>query len=254
MEYPDSNIEGHVAVVTGASQGIGWGLAKAYANAGAKVAVCSRNVTELEKLVAEIRDEGNEAKAYALDVTDVASIEPTIQRIHADFGRLDILMNNAGVTENHAAVDATEAAWDWIFDVNVKGAFFVAQACGKIMLEKGYGRIVNMSSQASIIGIRDYVAYCSSKGALNQMTRVLALEWAPRGVTVNAIGPTFVRTPGHEAYLDDPAYLANVLRQIPANRLGTITDVAAAAIFLSTPGAGLITGQLLPIDGGWTVQ
>jgi 2-deoxy-D-gluconate 3-dehydrogenase len=254
MEYPNFSIEGHVAIVTGASKGIGFGLAKAYANAGAKVAVCARDVASLEKLVGEIKAEGHEAKAYLLDVANVASIEPTIQQIYKDFGRLDILMNNAGMGDNHPAVAVKESDWDPMFNVNAKGLFFVAQAAGKIMLERNYGRIVNMSSQASVVGIRDHAVYCATKGAVNQLTKVLALEWAPRGVTVNAIGPTFIYTPGTAERLDNPEYRAGVVARIPAGKVGSIADVAAAAIFLSTPSSGLITGQHLAIDGGWTAQ
>ncbi len=252
--YPDRSIQGHVAVVTGASMGIGYGLAKAYAHEGAKVAVCARSVDSLEKLVKEITDEGGVAKAYKLDVTDVASIEPTMRQIQQDFGRLDILMNNAGLGDNHPATDVKESDWDPMFEVNTKGAFFVAQACGKIMLEKGYGRIVNMSSQASVVGIKDHAVYCATKGAMNQWTRVLALEWAPRGVTVNAIGPTFIYTPGTAERLDRPDFRKSVEARIPMGRVGTIADVASVAIFLSTPGAGLVTGQHIAIDGGWTAQ
>jgi 2-deoxy-D-gluconate 3-dehydrogenase len=254
VDYPELSIEGHVVIVTGASKGIGYGLAKAYANAGAKVAACARDSASLETLVGEIRAEGHTARAYELDVTRVASIEPLVQQIYRDFGRLDILMNNAGVGDNHAAVAVTEADWDQMFAVNAKGLFFVAQAAGKIMLENGYGRIVNMSSQASVVGIREHAVYCATKGAVNQLTRVLALEWAPRGVTVNAIGPTFISTPGTVARLSDPSYLQGVLDRIPAGRVGTIADVAAAALFLSCPSAGMITGQHLAIDGGWTAQ
>lgn len=252
--YPDRSINGHVVVVTGASKGIGYGLAKAYAHEGAKVAVCARNMSALEELVAEIKAEGGEAAAYRLDVSDVPSIEPVMQQIHQDFGRLDILMNNAGLGDNHPAISVTEMDWDPMFTVNTKGAFFVAQACGRIMLKNGYGRIVNMSSQASIVGIRDHAVYCASKGAMDQFTRVLALEWAPHGVTVNAIGPTFIYTPGTAERLDEPEFRRDVEARIPMGRVGTIAEVAAAAIFLSTPGSALITGQHLAIDGGWTAQ
>ncbi len=252
--YPDRSIKDHVVVVTGASKGLGYGLAKAYAHEGAKVAACARNMSALEDLVAEIEADGGKARAYRLDVSDVPTIEPVIQKIHQDFGRLDILMNNAGLGDNHPATAVTEADWDPMFTVNAKGAFFVAQACGKIMLENGYGRIVNMSSQASVIGIRDHAVYCASKGAMDQFTRVLALEWAPHGVTVNAIGPTFIYTPGTAERLDEPEFRKDVEARIPMGRVGTIAEVAAAAIFLSTPGSGLITGQHLAIDGGWTAQ
>lgn len=216
--------------------------------------MCARELHSLEALVSEIRAAGHEARAYRLDVTQVASIEPVIQQIYRDFGRLDILMNNAGLGDNQTAVDVTESDWDRVFAVNAKGLFFVAQAAGKVFLQQRYGRIVNMSSQASVVGIRDHAVYCASKGAVNQLTKVLALEWAPSGVTVNAIGPTFIHTPGTADRLNEPAYFKAVIDRIPAGRVGTIADVAAAALFLSSPAASLITGQHLAIDGGWTAQ
>jgi NAD(P)-dependent dehydrogenase (short-subunit alcohol dehydrogenase family) len=138
--------------------------------------------------------------------------------------------------------------------VNLKGLFFCCQAAARHMLRKGYGRIINMSSQASLVGIKDHAVYCASKGGVNQLTRVLALEWSEQGVTVNAVAPTFIYTPGTKERLDQPDYLARVLARIPAGRVGTIDDVAGAVIYLASDAAGLVTGTVLPVDGGWTAQ
>lgn len=254
MNYPDFSVEGKVAVVTGASKGIGFGLAKAIANAGAKVAVASRDTHQLDVLVNDIKAEGGEAHAFALDVRDVPGIQDTFQAIKAHFGRIDILVNNAGLGDNHPAEDVTEDDWDTMMEVNLKGAFFAAQAAGRIMLEQGEGRIVNISSQASSVGIRDHAVYCATKGGVDQFTRVLALEWGHRGVTVNAVAPTFIYTPGTAERLDQPAYLKSVLDRLPIGRVGTITDVAGAVIYLASPASGIVNGEILKVDGGWTAQ
>lgn len=251
---PSFSLEGKVAVVTGASMGIGYGLAKSIAAAGAKVAVAARKVDQLDKLVAEIEAEGGEAKAFALDVCDVDGVRNVFDAINTHFGQIDILVNNAGLGDNHPAEDVTEADWDSMMEVNLKGGFFVAQAAGRIMLEQGAGSIVNMSSQASSVGIRDHAVYCATKGGVDQFTRVLALEWGHRGVTVNAVAPTFIYTPGTAERLDQPDYLKSVLDRLPIGRVGTITDVAGAVIYLASPAAGLVNGEILKVDGGWTAQ
>ncbi|MDX1521001.1 MAG: SDR family oxidoreductase [Anaerolineae bacterium] len=254
MEYPDFRLDNQVALVTGASMGIGYGLAQALANAGAKVAVAARSYEALQKLEAEIQSEGGEARAFALDVRDVNQINMVMGQVRDHFGRLDILVNNAGLGANHPALDVNEADWDEMMDVNLKGLFFCCQAAGRIMLEQGYGRIINMSSQASVVGIRDHAVYCATKGGVNQLTRVLALEWSAQGVTVNAVGPTFIYTPGTAERLDNPEYLAGVLNRLPIGRVGTITDVAAAVIYLASPAGGMVSGTVLLVDGAWTAQ
>jgi 2-deoxy-D-gluconate 3-dehydrogenase len=254
MTYPDFSLANQVALVTGASQGIGYGLAKALAHAGASVAVAARSTADLDRLVAEIRAEGGNAQAFPLDVRNVSQIQVCMDAVAATFGRLDILVNNAGLGANHPALDVTEADWDAMMAVNLKGLFFCCQADGRLMLAQGAGRIINMSSQASVVGIRDHTVYCASKGGVNQLTRVLALEWSARGVTVNAVAPTFIYTPGTAERLDTPAYRQGVLDRLPIGRVGTIADVAAAVIYLASPAGAMVTGTVLMVDGGWTAQ
>ena len=254
MDYPQFDLNGQVALITGASKGIGYGMAKAVAHAGARVAVAARDRDALERLAGEIRAEGGEALPVQMEMRDVSQIRAAVQQVHDHFGQLDILVNNAGLGANHPALDVTEADWDEMMDVNLKGLFFCAQAAGRLMLKRGYGRIINMSSQASVVGIRDHAVYCTTKGGVNQLTRVLALEWSAQGVTVNAVGPTFIYTPGTAERLDQPAYLAGVLNRLPIQRVGTIADVAGAVIYLASPAAGLVTGHILLVDGGWTAQ
>ena len=192
--------------------------------------------------------------AIRLDVRDIPGTRAAVDAAVVEYGRIDILVNNAGVGGNHDALDVTEADWDEMMAVNLKGVFFASQAVGRHMVERGYGRIVNLSSQAGLVGIRRHAVYSASKGGVNLLTRVLALEWAPSGVTVNAIAPTWIYTPGTAERLDDPAFLADVLARIPIGRVGTTADVAAAVVFLSSRAAGLVTGTILSVDGGWTAQ
>lgn len=254
MKAPNFSIEGKVAIVTGASKGIGYGLAGALAAAGSKVAVTARREEDVSHLAEEIRSSGGTAAAYALDVRSVDQIRSVFAQIAEDFGRIDILVNNAGLGEGRLAEDVTEEYWDDMIDVNLKGVFFCCQTAGKYMLEQGYGKIVNVSSQVSIVGIPEGVAYCASKGGVNQLTKVLALEWSSRGVNINAVGPTFIYTPGTAERLDTPDFRANVLARIPAGRIGSIDDVAGAVVYLASPASDLVTGTLLLVDGGWTAQ
>jgi 2-deoxy-D-gluconate 3-dehydrogenase len=254
MNYPDFRLDGQVALVTGASKGIGWDLAKALSHGGASVAVAARDQPSLERLADEIRADGGEALAVELDVRDAAQISTAFEQVREHFGSLDVLVNNAGLGANHPAEDITESDWDEMMDVNLRGLFFACQAAGRIMLAQGHGRIINMSSQAGVVGIREHAVYSASKGGVNLLTKVLALEWSSRGVTVNAVAPTFIYTPGTAERLDQPEYLAGVLDRLPIGRVGTTTDVAGAVLYLASPAGGMVSGHVLVVDGAWTAQ
>jgi NAD(P)-dependent dehydrogenase (short-subunit alcohol dehydrogenase family) len=254
MEQPRFDLDGRVALVTGASRGIGHDLAVALAGAGAEVAVGVRRIEDADDVVAEVRDAGGEAAGVAIDLTERSSIEDAVAAVAERHGRIDVLVNNAGLGTNHEALDATEEEWDELFAVNVRGLFFACQSAGRRMVDQGYGRIVNMASQAGLVGIPRHAAYSASKGAVIALTKVLALEWGPSGVTVNCVAPTFVRTPGTAERLDQPEFLADVLERIPVGRVGTTTDVAAAVIYLASDAAALVTGTVLVVDGGWTAR
>lgn len=248
------SLEKQVALVTGATGGIGADLAAALAQAGASVGVAGRRESRVRSVVEAIRAAGGQAAAIDLDLTDRASIEAAVGRVVERFGRIDILVNNAGLGTNHDAIDATEAEWDELFAVNVRGLFFACQSAARHMLAQGSGRIINMASQAGIVGIRRHAAYSASKAAVIGLSRVLALEWAPSGITVNSVAPTWVYTPGTADRLDDPTFLASVLERIPAGRVATTADVAAAVIYLASPAGAMVTGTVLAVDGGWTAQ
>jgi NAD(P)-dependent dehydrogenase (short-subunit alcohol dehydrogenase family) len=239
VEVPRFDLDGQVALVTGASRGLGRELALACAGAGATVVAGVRR-----------RDDAPEGlDAVQLDLRDLDSIRRAMDEV-----RPTILVNTAGVGTNHDALEATEEEWDELLDVNLKGLFFSCQAAGRHMVERGYGRIVNMSSQAGHVGLRRHAGYCASKGGVELLTKVLALEWGPHGVTVNTVAPTFIRTPGTAERLDRPEFLRDVLSRIPIGRVGTPTEVAAAVLFLASPAASLVNGTSVLVDGGWTAQ
>jgi NAD(P)-dependent dehydrogenase (short-subunit alcohol dehydrogenase family) len=254
MEQSDFRLDGKVALVTGASRGIGRDIAIALARAGAAVAPAARDHEALVRLCGEIESDGGTAFPVSLDVGEINGIVESVGRVEQRFGGLDILVNNAGLGWNQPATEVTEEDWDAMMAVNLKGLFFCSQAAGRGMLERGYGRIINMSSQAGLVGIRDHAVYSASKGGVNLLTKVLALEWSGRGVTVNAVAPTFIRTPGTAERLDRPDYLAGVLERLPIGRVGTTTDVAGAVIYLASSAASMVTGHVLAVDGGWTAQ
>jgi NAD(P)-dependent dehydrogenase (short-subunit alcohol dehydrogenase family) len=254
QQLPDFSLEGQTALVTGAGRGIGASLAHALAGAGAEVAVAARTRAEIERVAAEIGDAGGEALPLELDLRDIDSIESAVAATVARFGKLDVLVNNAGLGTNHDALDLTASEWDELMAVNLRGLFFACQAAGRHMIPRGSGRIINLSSQAGQVGIVRHAAYCASKGGVEQLTRVLALEWGPHGVTVNAVAPTFIRTPGTAERLDDPDFLADVLRRIPAGRVGAPIDVAGPVVFLASAASALVNGAVLTVDGGWTAQ
>lgn len=255
MQAPNFSLSGKTALVTGAGSGLGQGFAAALAAHGANVCI-----TELpEKLEAAettlelIRQAGREAAVFALDVRNVNQARQVIEDIHKRFAPVDILVNNAGVNRVQWAHEVSEDNWDLVLDTNLKGAFFVAQAVGKQMIERARGgRIINIASQNGLIGYYQRAAYCSAKAGLINQTRVLALEWARYGITVNAIAPTFVLTPLTVQTFSQPDIKRDLESRIPLGRIATVEDITGACVFLASPAASFITGHTLSVDGGWT--
>ena len=183
---------------------------------------------------------------------DMDSIDALVRNAVAEFGRIDVLVNNAGVNIPRAALEITEADWDRVLDVNLKGLFFLSQRVAREMIGAGGGKIVNIASQNGVVGYFKRAAYCSSKAGVVNLTRVLALEWAEHKILVNAVAPTFVLTPLTQSTFDDPVLREDLLKRIPLGRVGQPEDVAGAVVFLASPAADMITGHTLLVDGGWT--
>ena len=255
MSYlPSFRLDGKTAIVTGASRGLGRHIALAVAEAGADVALIARKLDELEPVAEEARSMGRRAFALAADLSDEPAGARAVAEAAQALGGLDILVNNAGTNVQQSTLEVTPEVWDTIVDVNLKGAFFVAQAAARAMAARGKGgRIVNMASQMAEVGFYKRAAYCASKHGMIGFTRAMAIELAPLGIRVNAVGPTFVESPLAERMMADKEIAEEVMRRLPIGRLGRMEEVAAAVVFLATDGADLITGHHLLVDGGWTV-
>lgn len=253
--FPSFDLTGQVALVTGAARGLGQAIALALAHAGADVALGLRDVTTGGDLAAEIQSMGRRTLPLQMDVTRLDQITQAVADTVAHFGRIDILINNVGIAPGNLAEDVTEADYDLTMTTNLKGTFFTSQAAGRVMIRQNYGRIINLSSQAGFIALPTEAIYCASKAAISHLTKCLAVEWGKYNITVNAVAPTFIRTPGTAEVLADPAFHADVVERIAAlHRIGDPMDVAGAVVFLASPAAALITGDTLMIDGGWTAR
>ncbi len=253
-ELPRFDVRGQVALVTGAARGIGRACALALAQAGADVALGLRDARTGGDLAREIEGLGRRALPLQMDMTRLLEVRQAIDAAAAHFGRLDILVNNAGLAPENPAEDVREEDFDLTLAVNLKGTFFASQAAGRVMIRQKYGRIVNLGSQAGFVALPTESVYCMTKAAISHLTKCLAVEWARHDITVNAVAPTFIRTPGTAEYLANDALRADVLSRIPLGRIGEPMEVAAAVVYLASPAASLVTGATLLIDGGWTAR
>jgi NAD(P)-dependent dehydrogenase (short-subunit alcohol dehydrogenase family) len=249
MQRPNFSLDGKVAVITGASRGIGSSVAAALAHSGAAVALLGRDEQALAAAANALAGAGCSAQHFRADVSDVPSIEIAFERVLQTLGRIDILINNAGVEQVCASLDVTEALWDRIVGTNLKGAFFAAQAAGRRM--SCGGSIINMCSLTSEVGVAGAAAYGASKSGLAGLTRALATEWAPRGIRVNGIGPGYFRTALTESFYRDEQWQHTMLPKIPLQRFGALEDLGGAVVFLCSDAAAYITGQVLYVDGGY---
>jgi NAD(P)-dependent dehydrogenase (short-subunit alcohol dehydrogenase family) len=255
MEYPEFGLSGQVALVTGAARGLGRAISLALAHAGADVALGLRDVKADSGLTAEIRKMGRKTLPLQMDMRSMEQIFSAVEAAEKEFGRIDILVNNAGIAPENPAENVREEDFDETLAMNLKGTFFASQAAGRVMIRQKSGKIINMSSQAGFAALPTESIYCMTKAGIAHLTKCLAVEWGKYGITVNAVAPTFIRTPGTEGALADAAFRADTVERIAAlHRIGEPMEVAGTVVFLASPAASLITGETILIDGGWTAR
>jgi len=254
-DFPRFDLAGQVVLVTGAARGLGRACALACAKAGADIALGLRDAKAAtgKQLALEIEGLGRRALPLQMDVAKLDEIEWAIAAAESHFGKVDVLVNNAGIGPENLAENVNEADFDATLAVNLKGTFFTAQAAGRRMIKRKSGRIINMSSQAGSVALKGEAIYCMSKAGIDHLTRCLAYEWAPHNVTVNAVAPTFIWTDGTRPSLENPDFYKETLGRIPLGRIGQPMDVAGAVVFLASPASSLITGVSLRVDGGWSL-
>jgi NAD(P)-dependent dehydrogenase (short-subunit alcohol dehydrogenase family) len=248
-----TTLEGTICLVTGASRGIGRAIANGLAEAGADIVGAARSESDLEELRGGIEQLGRDFLPLMVDLSLVEELEPAADAAWKWRGRIDVLVNGAGVVVRNDVPETTSDDWDYTFAVNVRGPFLLTQAIGRRMLEGEGGSVLNIASLAGEKVTGAPVSYCASKAALIQMTRALAVRWAPR-VRVNSIAPGYVRTSLNAEWLGDPENLGYVVERTPMGRVGEPIDVVGAAVFLASPAAAYITGANLLVDGGWSAQ
>lgn len=248
MKSVTVDLSGQVALVTGASRGIGQACALHLARCGAKVAAVATKLDGLQGTLSQIREKGGEAEGYACNVAEPEEVQKVVDEVQAKFGRIDVLVNNAGVTRDMLLIGMDDDAWDQVIDVNLKGAFLFIRAASRVMLRQRYGRIINMSSIAGLKGNPGQANYSASKAGLIGLTRTVARELAKRNITVNAVAPGFIET-------DMTGVLPEKVKEevkkfIPMERMGKVDDIADLVCYLASPGAGYLTGQAIAVDGG----
>jgi NAD(P)-dependent dehydrogenase (short-subunit alcohol dehydrogenase family) len=248
------DLSGKVAIVTGASRGLGQYFSKALARAGADVVITSRTLDSLAQTRSEIEALGRQALPCVLDTREVGTIERMVDQAMDRFGRIDVLVNNAGCNIRKASVDITPDDWDTVVNTILRGTFFVSTAVvRRAMLSRKKGRVINVASGTSVFGMPGIVPYCASRGGITQLTKALAAEWAPVGITVNAIGPGWFRTAQNDILFQNPDWVAHVTDRIPAGRTGLPNDMDGAVVFLASDASTYVTGQILFVDGGFTI-
>lgn len=244
-------LDDRVAIVVGGTRGLGQGMALALAAAGADVCVVGRNPSGLAQTAKAISQLGRRGTSFAADVTDEAQVERMVAYVRDTYGHIDILVNSQGTVELQPTETFDTAAWQRVMDVNLKSVFLCCKHVGRVMLAQGKGKIINISSVRGFQGRAGDLAYAPSKGAVNQLTHSLAIEWGPKGINVNAIAPAFTRTAMSAPILDDPAKRAWVLSRIPMGRTGELQDFFGPVVFLASDASSFVNGHVLLVDGGW---
>lgn len=248
-------LDGRVALVTGASKGLGESMALALAEAGATVCVVSRNLAECRSVADRLKtNTGRDALALRADVTHPVEVEEMVQQAVAKFGRIDILVNNAGINIRKPLIEVADEDWDPVIAVNLKGPMLCSRSVAKRMIERGAGSIINLSSMMAFVSLSGRAAYSTSKAGLLGLTRTLALEWAPYNVRVNALCPGPFATPMNKALLQDKELQSFFVSRIPLGRFGNPQELSGAVVFLASDASSFMTGASLVLDGGWTAQ
>lgn len=251
MEF---SLDGKTAIVVGGSKGLGFGMATGLAKAGANVVLVSRNQAQLDDAAARISADTSNGNVvgFATDITSIENINGLVQKVCDKFGQIDILFNGAGVNKRFSALEFTEEDWDTVQDTQLKYVFFMCQAVARQMVEKGIkGKIINIASLTSQLGLPNMVSYCAAKGAIVQITKAMANEWAQYGINVNAIGPGYYETEMTAPLFADEKRRAELFARIPQKRFGLPSDLAGAAVFLASEASDYITGQVIYVDGGF---
>lgn len=252
LKIPTFKLNGKVALVTGGSKGIGYGMAAALGKFGAKIVIASRNLIDIRKAEENLTELGINVTGYPVDVTEKNQVEELIHTIVDKYGSLDILVNNAGMNIRKPLVEVEEDDWDTVLSTNLKGIFLTGQAAAKQMIKQQSGRIINISSIFGSTGMSMQTSYAASKGGINQLTKVWADELAPYGITVNAIAPAYIRTPMTEEWLNNEARYNQIIENTMLKRVGNLEDLAGPIVFLASEASAYVTGQILHVDGGWT--
>src|SRR5438128_602929 len=251
MSYAPLDLKDRVAVVIGGTSGIGRAIAHGLAEAGADVVPTSRRTEQVDAAAKEIEERGRRTLRLTSDVADRASLQDLLDKTSAAFGKVDILVNSAGRTKRAPTVDFAEQDWTDVFETNLTGTLRACQVFGRHMIERGYGRIINIASLSTFVALFEVAAYSASKAAVASLTKSLAIEWAPQGVCVNAIAPGVFRTALNQKLLDETERGREFLLRTPMKRFGRVEELAGAAVFLASDAASFVTGEILVVDGGF---
>ena len=251
MSYAPLDLKDRVAVVIGGTSGIGRAIAHGLAEAGADVVPTSRRTEQVDAAAKEIEERGRQTLRLTSDVADRASLQDLLDKTSAAFGKVDILVNSAGRTKRAPTVDFAEQDWTDVFETNLTGTLRACQVFGRHMIERGYGRIINIASLSTFVALFEVAAYSASKAAVALLTKSLAIEWAPQGVCVNAIAPGVFRTALNQKLLDETERGREFLLRTPMKRFGRVEELAGAAVFLASDAASFVTGEILVVDGGF---
>lgn len=250
----DFSLQDKVAIITGATKGMGRAIADTYAQHGAKLAIVSRTPADCQRVAEELRSTGAEAINVPADISRMGDLERIVQKTMNAYGQVDILVNNAGATMTKHAFDISEADWDHVQDVDLKSTFFLSQMVGRIMKERGGGKIINVASIAGIVGQRGLVPYCAAKSGVIQLGRALALEWSKYNIQINAVCPGYIRTPMNDEIINNEDVVSKIVSHIPMRRFGTPEEIAGICLYLASDASSYVTGQAICVDGGMVAE